>query len=1102
MRYAGLYVGVDRQHDTEIDALAYAGRDAQVWWAAFADANEAEGYADAGATALLVGTEATREAVRAALADLVRRTQRRHHDVVTLHFSCHGTPDGHLVLADTRADDLVGTAMPVAEITEAFRALEAGCVVAVFESCFSGLAAGCTPDGDDRSLQAVMQALADGGNRVVVWAAGPADRAYETPRLRHGVLTHALVVDGLYGTLGARDGVIDIARWVNDAIHRAEEHAARDGRHQQPGRVFRLTATPTIPRFRPGWRRQRQLAEDQIHVVEPDLSGLERYGLDAATVQAVRDRLAAGRPAGYEPRLADLQQRAIAPHGALAGHSLLVSGPTSCGKTLVGELAALAAAARRLKTAVLLPMRALAAEKWEDFDRTFGPLGLRAVRSYGGAGDDDALVMKGHFDVGFFTYEKFWLLALTNPRLLDTLGLVVVDEAHMIADRGRGHVVELILTLLRLRRDEGRPTQVLALSAALGDLRGLPEWLDAAPITETARPVPLRESVVGPSGRALVRDSRAPDQREAFVVLPTPVPVVQGRDPTGGRARGQLATALVREAVRRGEQVLVFRAARYAARGLALDLANALSAEPGFGPCTETLAALGPERPENDESRASRDLRSCLRHGVAFHISDLERAEREAVETTFRRGALRVLVATSGLAMGVNLPANTVIIADHARRQRRIAVAEYRNMAGRAGRWMGDIPHGTAHLVAARDMDVEDLWAAFVVGAAEPLESQLAAMEPADVALVLMTLRPGPVTAHELTLRAAATFGGHQRRRDDAARGAYEDALVAALDHLVTLGLACRLSADGDETAAGMPGVSRGAEERFDLTEYGRVCGREGLRAESAARVLHGAEIIQRAGEPLNEIALIALGQITRELDELRTPAEDTRQEAGRDELAGWEGASQLALGQQPALLTVLRESAGHDGRYLQRLKRLNAISMWVRGRPLAEIEDAFTMFVPEWKQQRPEPASGAVRSAGERTADVLRAVGKLVALRYPDLADGIRERVVALLPRLEHGVVREATGLMRLGLGIRRGVALQLIAAGIATPTALIDALERDAPVLYPILTSEGVHRMRAAAGAVARRRLGTATPDQLVESRAATQRRLFDQIGDATDI
>jgi hypothetical protein len=593
MRFAGLFVGVDRQIDPAIDALSYAGRDALAFWAAFADANAEEGHSDDQDTVVMVGEEATAAAVSTALDNLVARTSGRHYDVVALHFSCHGTPDARLILSDTSATDLEATTLPIARIVEALRDLKASCVIGVFESCFSGLAAGCTSDGNDAALQATMEALAEGGNRAVVWAAGSAEYAWETPRLRHGVLTYALVVEGLYGTLGEREGSIDIARWINDAVYSAEQHAARDGRNQRPGRVIRLSATPVMPRFRSGPRRQAQLAEDHVFVVQPDLSGLEEYGLSAAIVTAVKAGLSDGLLHDHEPRLTDLQQRAIVPQGALAGRSLVISGPTSCGKTLVGELATLVTAGRRLKTAVLLPMRALAAEKWEDFDRRYRPLGFQSVRSYGGAGDDDSLIAKGHFDVGFFTYEKFWLLALTNPRLLDSLALVIIDETHMIADTGRGHVVELVLTLLKLRKSEGQPIQVLALSAALGDTRGFPEWLDASPVTETARPIPLTEAVVGPSGAAVMRDSRQPAVRTNAPVLQVPVPVTHYKDPHGAFARGQIAIALARGALSRGEQVLIFRDARWSVRLLARQLSQSL----GIPVCSRALERLGEARP-------------------------------------------------------------------------------------------------------------------------------------------------------------------------------------------------------------------------------------------------------------------------------------------------------------------------------------------------------------------------------------------------------------------------------------------------------------------------------------------------------------------------
>jgi hypothetical protein len=357
-------------------------------------------------------------------------------------------------------------------------------------------------------------------------------------------------------------------------------------------------------------------------------------------------------------------------------------------------------------------------------------------------------------------------------------------------------------------------------------------------------------------------------------------------------------------------------------------------------------------------------------------------------------------------------------------------------------------------------------------------------MHSEDFSLVLMALSPTPLTRQDLVLRAAATFGGYQRRNDDVRRGEVDDALMAALERLVALGLVRQFAGT---TASG------GNQDLFELTPFGLICGREGLRAESAARVLRGAEIIRAAGEPLNEIALVALAQTTCELDSLYTPSENPKTPDGQTELAGWHNTSQLTFRTQPALINVLRESAPDDECYLHRLKRLNAISMWMRGKRLVEIEDAFTEYAPAWKG--PEPAAGAIRSAAERSADVMRAVGRLVAEHYPEEAEAVREHVVALLPRLEHGVVREAIKLMRLGLGIRRGAAVGLIGADLATPELLFAALDRDDPVLYPILTSDGVHRMRAALS-----RRPRATWEHAPDAGAAAQRSLFDRIGDAT--
>lgn len=1064
MRFAGLFIGVDRQFDTDIEALTYAGRDAQACWAAFADANEAQAEGAESDTELLVGDDATKGKVVEALGSLAARTHDHHYDLVVVHICCHGTTEGQLILADTITADLERTALPIHEVAAALEQMKAGAAVIIFESCFSGLAVGRASNGDDASLRTIMGTL-NQPNRAVVWAAGPGERAWETPRLQHGVLTYSLVVEGLYGTYVEENGQISLRRWLDFAIERAQTHAKLDGVIQHPGSIIWFFTASPLPRFSPGRRRERQLRGDRIYEVKPDLSGLETYGLDGKTIESVRKRIDGNH-------LTDLQRRAIYPEGALAGQSLLISGPTSCGKTLVGELAALAMAARRLKTAVLLPMRALAAEKWREFDEAFGSESLRAVRSYGGTNDDDHLVAKGHFDVGFFTFEKFWLLALTNPRLLDSLGLVVIDEVHMLADANRGHTVELILTLLRRRRAIGKPIQLIALSAALGDLRNFPAWLNAQLVPEERRPLPLFDGVIGPSGIHRRRNSN--DNSESNErVLPVPITVaVRGRDATGAKARSQVAAALIRTLVTRGEQILVFRSAKWSVRSLAQDLTNMLR----LPACTPALDSLRAEDTGSDHSRASEELHQCLQAGVGFHISDLDRAEREVIEAAFRSGHLRVLVATSGLAMGVNLPATTVIIADHAYATKSFAVSEYLNMAGRAGRWVKGVSYGTSYLLAEREPMVSQLFDTFVRGTAEPLESQLGKLAYEDLALVLLAMSPTPLTAYELLIVACDTFAGFQHQEDSEWRRSLDRGLSIAIDKLEVLGFITR------------------EDSRICATPYGLVCGREGLRVVSAQRVLQMATAIIEKEEPLNEIALIGLTQVTDELDELETPVE--RNGDFQVEYNAWRTDSQLTLGSQSTLLELLETTAANDARYIQRLKRLNTISMWVRGMPLSDIENTFSRCTPNWKTI--EPASGAVRQAAERTADMIRAVARLIAVKYPQRSVILGDMATALVPRLEHGVGREATALMRLGLGIRRGAAVQLIAAGVNTPAALQTAVESDDPCLPPIFGSEGVYRMRAMLNG----RHLRGGPDTVARSKAASQRSLFDQIGDATAI
>jgi len=130
---------------------------------------------------------------------------------------------------------------------------------------------------------------------------------------------------------------------------------------------------------------------------------------------------------------------------------------------------------------------------------------------------------------------------------------------------------------------------------------------------------------------------------------------------------------LVQKLVSDGQQVIVFRETRGEDRGCAGYLASSL----GLPPAQDALDAL----PDGDPSTASAVLRQALAGGVAFHISDLDRDERRVVEEQFRAPGttLRVIAATTTLAMGVNTPASSVVIAGLEHPDGPYSVAEYKN---------------------------------------------------------------------------------------------------------------------------------------------------------------------------------------------------------------------------------------------------------------------------------------------------------------------------------------------------------------------------------------------------------------------------------------
>ena len=172
--------------------------------------------------------------------------------------------------------------------------------------------------------------------------------------------------------------------------------------------------------------------------------------------------------------------------GILMGKNALVAIPTASGKTLIAEMAMHHAITNGGKCLYIVPLKALANEKYEEF-------GNKGVRVGIATGDfdrrDDIL---GRNDILVATSEKVDSLLRNNSRWIAEITLLVVDEIHMIDSLGRGPTLEMVIAKMRFRNPA---MQIIGLSATIGNPDKLASWLDAELVTSTWRPVDLRQGV-------------------------------------------------------------------------------------------------------------------------------------------------------------------------------------------------------------------------------------------------------------------------------------------------------------------------------------------------------------------------------------------------------------------------------------------------------------------------------------------------------------------------------------------------------------------------------------------------------------------------------
>lgn len=426
--------------------------------------------------------------------------------------------------------------------------------------------------------------------------------------------------------------------------------------------------------------------------------------------------------------------------------NMLISAPTSAGKSFCAEMAAVKALTERKKSVLLFPLRSLVEENYRTIESTYAPLGVKPIIVTSDHPENDQPFRDGKYEIAVAVYEKFDLLLTSALDSLANIGLVVVDEIQTIGEPGRGALLERLLT--KIVASDYKPV-LICLSAVIGESAvsagRLSDWLEAVLVEETARPVDLIRGVAAASatgGRYYYRSyNTGHDDSQSFATVNFDDPahrrfdafVEQIKSDTGVASYSPSSGA---SPLARDNQILVF----LKSRAETVEYAFRLAAAVGWPEAKKARERLLEEEP----SSLNRSLRQALARGVAFHNSDLTSGQREVVEQAFRNKEIRVLFSTTTLAMGVNLFADTVYLETvkyvsplYGSKPSLVPIsqAEFDNMTGRAGRHKNgnNQTSGKAVVLAYSDLEREILWQNYIaMDKPKPLESVFAQMPLID----------------------------------------------------------------------------------------------------------------------------------------------------------------------------------------------------------------------------------------------------------------------------------------------------------------------------------------------------------------------------------
>lgn len=377
-------------------------------------------------------------------------------------------------------------------------------------------------------------------------------------------------------------------------------------------------------------------------------------------------------------------------HAVEDGKGVLVAAPTGAGKTVVGEFAAFSALARGKKCFYTTPIKALSNQKYFEFVARFGEEKVGLL-----TGDTN---INSEADILVMTTEVLRNMLYANSSTLTNLGSVVMDEVHYLADKFRGAVWEEVLIHLM------ESVQVISLSATVSNAEEFGEWLgevrgSTEVIVSEIRPIPLYQHVL--IGNRLIDLFSEPGrvnpeilglEREALRRVKTP----RGRRDRFGEGDNRLSRAEIIDKLQR-ENLLPAITFIFSRVGCDAAVKQCLQAGIKLTTTEERLEIVNTAQrftqnlaEEDLEVLGYREWLLALERGIAAHHAGLLPSFKGAVEELFKNGLVKAVFATETLALGINMPARTVVLEKltkwNGEAHVSITPGEYTQLTGRAGR--------------------------------------------------------------------------------------------------------------------------------------------------------------------------------------------------------------------------------------------------------------------------------------------------------------------------------------------------------------------------------------------------------------------------------